>query len=710
MKRKKNLTEDPCFQVIDKQVDEAIAHTTAWEQAQKTWYRLRMRIKKAKTTPFVGCSNIRMPTAEIKIRKLKASIHNTIFGIRPVIQAIPSPSGSMQVARKIEKFLDHLICNVIKLQTKAVMAIDQELEKGFYLLKPFWRLETTKRYEELSLDDLTLDETKALYNPETPVEAIRAKLIEKLDPDLSDWVSEENLKEIDRVIGEILDGKDKIKIKLKDVLYDAPDVALCPPERVFVPVESPVDPQRCKFICQEMFKSLRELKQNTREKGWDEEAIKAIESWKGKQPTRREISVDTEKDLKEGISRLNSPLEQVRIWEYYGWYDIDNDGEDEKCLITLAPDFNLVLRKITLPFDNGKFPFVKLAYELTDDRWFSHRGIPELLEDIIKEIDVQHMQKIDSMTIRNAPMFVYRAGMVNPSLVKFMPSQGIPVNGMNPLRDTIDVMNNNNPNIDFSYEKEQMILETKVEELIGQVDFTLQSMINKRQPRTLGEVQLQQQNMQLVFSLDANMHTESFSELFSMIWDLWCQYGSDAYEFSYFGEDGWEQIKLTREEIQGKYKITVRGNDQNTNSQVRIQKAQMVFQASANPIALQTGVVKPHHLAEAYDLLYKELDIPEHQRLHEDPEVLFKQYQQSQMQPPPPPDDIKLTSGDLTEGEMAQVLSKRGINPDMQGRILKSKDTQKELDANVKKTNAESDKVLADIFNSLGEREDEPEQ
>ena len=80
------------------------------------------------------------------------------------------------------------------------------------------------------------------------------------------------------------------------------------------------------------------------------------------------------------------------------------------------------------------------------------------------------------------------------------------------------------------------IIKTKVEELIGQVDFTLQSMINKREPRTLGEVEMQQQNMQQVFSLDASIFTGQFTELFNWVYDLYCQYGEDKYEFMYFGK------------------------------------------------------------------------------------------------------------------------------------------------------------------------------
>jgi hypothetical protein len=308
------------------------------------------------------------------------------------------------------------------------------------------------------------------------------------------------------------------------------------------------------------------------------------------------------------------------------------------------------------------FPFVKIFYELIDDRWFSHRGIPELIEDIIKEIDAQHNQKLDQQTIRNAPMFVYRAGMVNPSSVTFLPNSGIPVNGMSPLRDNIDILNNNNPNVEFSYEREQMLLESKLEELLGQVDFSLQSMINKRQPRTLGEVQMQSASAQNVFSLDVKMHNLGFSQLFNFIWDLWCQYGDEAYEFAYFGQDGYEPIKITKEEIQGKYSIVVRGNDSNTNPQVKFQKAQAIQMATTNPLYIQTGVVNAMNIANGLKRYYQALDVDGWQEL-------VNMQPQPQQQQQDPVANIIPTFSDLTDAEQAQVLMKKGIRPDVAGRM-----------------------------------------
>ena len=652
-----------------------------WETSQEKWHKMRMRIKKKKTFPFVGCANIRMPTIETKIRKLKAALMNTIFGMRPIVQVVPSPSGSWESAKKIEKFLDHLTMDKMKIKNKCMVAIDQMLEKGFYLIKPTWRVEITTRVEDLSLDDITLEEAQWLFADERTREEVSSAIAAITQADLSEMVKDDNQKEIERVADEILSGSDSIKFTLQDVLYNCPDISLCSPERVYVPTTSGYNPQDCQYIIHEFFMPFNTVKQTAEYKKWDIDGITEINDKKS--VDLEDKNIDITKDQREGIERLQSASELIKIWECYCWYDINDDGTAEKCVITIAPDFDKVLREITLPFYSGKFPFVKLFYELTDDRWFSHRGIPELIEDIVKEIDISHMQKLDYQTMSNSPTYVYRAGQVNANATPIGTfGLGISVSGLSPLKDTIDTLNRHNPNVEFSYEREQMLLETKIEELVGQPDFTLQSMINKRQPRTLGEVELQNQNMQQVFSLDADMLREGFNELLNWIYDLWSQYGDDEYSFLYLGNTGnpqGEKIKLSREETQSKYQITIRGNDQNTNPQVKVQKAQAIMAGLNNQAALATGVITPYHIAQAYKRFYQELDIPNWEELVTTPEQIAQQMkQQQQMAERNKPDDIKFKADDLTDAEKAQALAKRGIQPDIQGRMLNEKNRRRE--------------------------------
>jgi len=178
-----NKPTQSLVQKIKGLVEDGISLTTKWEQNQVKWHKMRMRIKKEKSFPFVGCSNLRMPTIEIKLRKLKSSLMNVIFGIRPIVQVIPSPSGSWQTAIKIEKFLDHLIVDVMKIKQKAIIAVDQMLEKGFFLLKPYWKTDIITRTEELSMNDLSVNEAMWLFAPERNPGEIAQAIIQRFDVD-----------------------------------------------------------------------------------------------------------------------------------------------------------------------------------------------------------------------------------------------------------------------------------------------------------------------------------------------------------------------------------------------------------------------------------------------------------------------------------------------------------------------------------------------
>jgi hypothetical protein len=711
MVKKEELKKDTLVSSIKTLVDDSIALTTKWEQNNVKWNKMRYRIKKEKNFPFVGCANVRMPTIETNVRKVKAAIMNVLTGIRPVVQAIPTPSGNWQTALKIEKFLDHLIMDVIKIKPKLTIAVDQAIEKGFMIAKPYWNTNIITRVEKLNIFDLSVQEATVIFDPQLPPEQLRQMIAQKYDVDMSPLVAKENDVSLNKIIEALMSGEKNIDVEFQDVITNNPDVSLCEPERVYVPTDSGYHPDSCSWIIHEFMLPIETLEVNAKVKNWDIGDIAELaEEQKSKQVSTRPGSsrdrdIDSQKDIREGIDVLEK-TGKVTIWEYYGWYDINGDGTDEKCVITIAPDFDRVIRKISLPFYSGKYPFVKFFYELCDDRWFSHRGIPEILEDIVKEIDMQHNQKLDSQTMRNAPMYIYRAGMINKNAMQFAWGQGIPAQGMQPLGDIIAPLNNSNPNAEFSYKDEQMLLESKVQELLGQPDYTLQSMINKRQPRTLGEVSMASQGMQNMFSLDADLFRQSFEELVSWIWELWCQYGDDNYEFSYFGKEGYEPIRLSKEEVQGKYKITVRGNDQNTNPQVRLQKAQMILMLQQNPIALQTGAISPINIANGIKMALQEMDIPNWQELVMPPEMIAQQMQQSQQKPQT--QDIRIKPKDMTDAEVAQLLQSRGIRPDVQGRALKSSAIIQEKNVEQETGKVKNLESIVSMMNELENQDNEP--
>jgi hypothetical protein len=643
--------KDKLFSIIDSNVKDSESETGEWLDKQKRWHKMRMRIKKAKTFPFPGSSNLRMPTADSSIKKAKASVMGRVFGVRPIVQALPTPSGSWDTAQKLEKFLDHLCMDRIGLEPIGEILVDQSMEKGFILAKPYWKREIIERKEVIDIREMPFEEVMSIFNGD--IEAVVEEAFLRFDVDRSDLVYEDNLKAIVDAIEKVREGYEKITFTFKDVTKNFPDVSIVEPERFKVRANSGYRVEDLQEGTHEFFMPVGEVKRCAEYKGWD---LGDLDLDNVKTKEYSENLVDHEKDEREGITRLRED-NLVRVWETYGWFDIDGDGKEEKCLVTSFPDFKRIVRKVLIETLSGEYPFVKFYYELSYNRWYAHRGVIEMTEDIIKEIDTQHNMKIDSQTLRNAPMFMFRPGMVNPNAVRLMPSQAIPVQGVTPFEDALKVMDFHNPNVEFSYEREQMILETKIQELTGIVDYSLNSMINKRQPRTLGEVEAQASDANRVFSLDVSHYTQAFTKLIQKIYELWCEYGEDEYEFNYFGERSQgETIKLSREEIQGSYRIVIRGNDSNTNPQVKLQKSSQILAAVTNPLFHQMGIITPQAAANGLKRYLQSLDVENWEEI-------------VNLQPQPPQStDVKVNFKDLEDGEKAQVLQKKGIQIDAKGR------------------------------------------
>jgi hypothetical protein len=300
-------SNDALITQIKKWQSSAQSNTAMWELNQLKFHKMRMRIKKTKNFPFVGCANFRMPTIETKIRKLKAALTNVIFGIRPVVQVIPTPSGNMNNARKIEKFLDHLICDVTNLKQKIIISIDQALEKGYCVMKPYWSYQEVTRNEELSLADLTIEELMKVYSVNTTTDMLVEMLVQYLNVDVSNNVKNVNLTELRRVAEEIHKGAESVKVSLQDVIKNHPDADTCMDERVYVGTDSGYNPQDCQWIIHEFFMPLDMVKRNAEVKGWDVSAV--TETWAMKQVNLNQKNIQITKDFREGIMRLQSPDE-----------------------------------------------------------------------------------------------------------------------------------------------------------------------------------------------------------------------------------------------------------------------------------------------------------------------------------------------------------------------------------------------------------------
>jgi len=686
--------EEELYEKIYGMVEEAKSNSSTWAEKANDFYALRMRDKKPKNFPFPGCSNLRLPTIETYLRKAKSSLLALYTNVKPRVTVVPQSGQDMRNAYNIEKLLDWLADVKIKMLDKLIMVTDLMLQHGIGIMKVIWRMEENTYVETIKLDDLSVQEVAALFDPNVQDAQLLQFAISKFDVDMSETVAADNTEAVMKAISELRSGKTEVKVKLTDELYNAPDVVPCDPTYVYVPTDGGIDIQSLSWIAHEYLEPYDCLKYKAEYGKIDKSALDDIDFYRDTN-LQDEKNVNFTKDMREGIERINNPSKMVKIIDLYCHYDLDNDGVNEKAHFLLAPDFSVILKKQRLENDSQKFPFVRFATEIMDNRWFSARGYPEHLEDLSKEIDAQHNQKIDSQTIRNAPVFTFRSGIVNPKLIKFIPGQGIPVPGTTPLNDALQIMQNQNSNVEFSYEREELLLKTVIQEYLGQMDYSVQSMINKRQPRTLGEVQMQAQASNMVFSLDASMFASSLGEVFTQILELCQQYMPERIFTLVVGEDGIQPLNISRDEIQGKFHIFCRGNDINSNPQLRAQKALARVQVLLSPVPLQMGVVNP---VNVFEILKN--------YLQSDGELAWQSMITPPAPPQPPPPPVKIGMEDLEDGEKAQVLQRIGIKPDMAGRSLKSEAMIQE-----KASDQESKKVdnlvkIVDAAASLDESEE----
>jgi len=698
----KKITEEPkpknteeLYHKIYSMIEESKENSGTWAEKANDYYNLRMRNKKTKNFPFPGCSNLRLPTIETYLRKAKSALLSLYTNVKPRCMVIPQQGQSLQNANNVEKFLDWLVDVKMKVLDKLVITTDNMLQHGLGIMKVIWKMEENQYVEKIDIKELSVQEVTMLFDPNIPDEALLQFALQRFKVDMSETVAADNTESITKAIAELRSGKTSVDVILKDELYNAPDLVPCDPTYVYVPTDAGVDVQSLAWIAHEYFERYDCLKYKAEYGSIEKSALEDIDTLSGLD-LQDEKNVNFTKDLREGIDRINNPSKMVRVIDMYCYYDLDNDGVNEKCHFLLAPDFSVILKKQRLENDSQKFPFVRFATEIMDDRWFSPRGYPEHLEDLSKEIDAQHNQKIDSQTIRNAPIFTFRSGIVNPRLVKFIPGQGIPVPGTTPLNDAIQIMNNNNPGIEFSYEREELLLKTTIQEYLGQMDYSVQSMINKRQPRTLGEVQMQSQAANMVFSLDASMYANALSEVFTQILELCQQYMPERIFTMIVGQQGIQPLHISRDEIQGKYYIVCRGNDINSNPQLRVQKALAKAQILLSPIPLQTGIVTP---ANVFEILKNYLQA--------DGELMWQTMISPPMPPQPQPAPVKVDMDNLEDGEKAQVLARMGIKPDMMGRMLKSKAILQEKAMEQETQKVDNLSTIVDAIGGLDEEESE---
>jgi len=192
--------------------------------------------------------------------------------------------------------------------------------------------------------------------------------------------------------------------------------------------------------------------------------------------------------------------------------------------------------------------------------------VPEKLDDLEKEITVQHRAKLNAMAISTAKTFKYRAGSnINPSNYRWIPGQFYPVRSMDDVQELVVTPP------DINLEREEQILRTWAEQYMGSADFGLANPLSSlTEARTAQEIRAIQASARQALSLRGTLFQKAMGDVYNELFDLWHEYGPEEVWVKVTGS---EPMRFTKEDLQGDYEFIPTGVIGETDRALEASKA-----------------------------------------------------------------------------------------------------------------------------------------
>jgi hypothetical protein len=302
-----------------------------------------------------------------------------------------------------------------------------------------------------------------------------------------------------------------------------------------------------------------------------------------------------------GRADLDTPTEidRYRVIEAYYRVDVDGSGIASDVIVWVHARSRAILRATYLRrvMPSGKRPYFNIHFHKRHGTEYSV-GLPEMLYTLDKEIDAQHNINIDIGIMTSMPFGFYRptASSMREDALPIEPGAMIPVD--NPQSDI--AFPNLGGRTGFGFQ-EQAALVNQIERLTSISELNLGIIGAQGATRTatgtraiLGE----SSNNLNIFIQRMN---RGWKRAIRYIFEMLQERIEPGFQFRITGDDGnsyWKKIE-SKQELCGMYDFELDANSANSNKQVQIEQANMVYQMTANPIDLQLGIVTPANRYEA---------------------------------------------------------------------------------------------------------------
>ena len=454
----------------------------------------------AKTFPFPKCANVAVPVTRYCTDGLLVRNEDAIFNKKKIWILKPRPGyvpadGNMQEyvekIRTMEDGLDWFNRNVFHARRKLLSPLIEAHKLGTGLVKVVFERKTKTIYKYANFEE-EADKTIEKYS----LEGTKSKAIKQ-------------------VITE----------------YEGPNIYPIPRED-FVISSDATDIQSAYLVGFRTYMRRSEINKKVLQKIYNEEAAEKLTS-----PDKFDEGKENRAEAQNNDIKKTAYEEPYEIWELCTKYDVDDDGDEDDITVSFHKDSGQILNAIYNPLFFGFRPLQPFRF-FPREYSFDGYGVPEILEKSQEEVDTMHNQRLDRLTIINAPPVLVRSGTALDKLQYLTPGMIHPVD--DELENNIREMNLSN--IYPSTFQEEDVLVNYMRDVIGMTPVAMG--VSTAERPVAKETLILQEETNKKFLFGTHMLRQDVSDLGKMLLEIFAQYKP---ELTYYvdGENGPEAKSVT---------------------------------------------------------------------------------------------------------------------------------------------------------------------
>lgn len=596
-------TEDEERRAINDLISEALRADNArggWLERQRALTRLRYGIRDPKTFPWRGASNLSIPLIDQQIRRYKPLLMRLVVEADPIVEFVGEDPDAVAAERKAEAEYNWLFKQHMDAVEPLAYVTDAICHRGYGIAQIGWDYRTEHVVRVIEPKALIPPGAQQVPDPTENPDFYVALIVREYQLDIQD---PRVAKALTDVSSQIANGKEFVRLAFRKVVADKPALWDRDPVQIIVPPRT-TDYANCEWIIVQHVFSARRIKQMEADGFFQRGFYEKIASARRARGTQRIDDIPFSDSLREEKNEADrreniwgqEDDDNILLWEYYHWHDLNSDGLSERAITWLHPATRTKGSTREYPYPFHRWPFQKIDFEKTSRRFHSSRGISGLLEHVQRQINAEHNARIDGMTLRNAP--VYQMPVV--SGFKARNFRAVPGTVLQlPMGARLEPVGQDHSAWPASYQEENL-LRALAESYVGNFDSAVMAP-GASTRRTATEVQAAVQLAASTASLDAIIFQIAMKEIHHMIWALWLEFRPATVSYKVQGLDPQDPdaklITVSKAEIDKKFKLVPTGTIANTNRALELQSAREALSFFAND---QTGYVDPYELRNWY--------------------------------------------------------------------------------------------------------------